>query len=240
MSHTVPQRSHVDPSQCFDHDIKHKVQNCHRNIQQHLVTGFVFAAIKDVYIKQNRRIEESERAREMPKLIGFAGLQGSGKDSCGDVLANKGYVKCAFASPVKLFSKQLFDLSDDQLWGDSKNVVDDRYGLSPRQLMQKFGTDFVRDMICKSFWVDKFAEWYKDNQYDVVVCDVRFPDEAEIIQDLGGKVFMVKRPTMKRRDMHVSENIESLTVDGLIVNDGTLMDLTTKVETLEQEFLRDK
>ena len=176
----------------------------------------------------------------MPRLIGFAGYQGSGKDSCADVLVSKGFIKSAFANPVKIFCKQLFELSDEQLWGNSKNVVDERYGQAPRQLLQKFGTDFVRDMVCESFWVDKFARWYLDNEFDVVVSDVRFQDEVRIIRKIGGRVFLVRRPAIERRDMHVSENSDELLVDGVISNDGNLDDLTTKVELIEQEFLRDK
>ncbi len=176
----------------------------------------------------------------MAKLIGFAGYQGSGKDSCSDVLVGKDYIKYAFAAPVKMFCKELFDLSEDQLWGDSKNVVDERYGQSPRRLMQKFGTDFVRNMICKSFWVDKFAEWYLANKFDVVVSDVRFQDEVTTIQRLGGKVYLVKRPALERNDTHISERSDELIVDGIIVNDGTLEDLQAKVKCMEQEFLGDK
>lgn len=171
----------------------------------------------------------------MGKLIGFAGHQGSGKDTCSDILVERhGFVKFAFADALKKACQTLFALSNDQLWGNSKNTVDERYGLSPRQMMQKLGTDFVRQMIRESFWIDKFAAWYKDTDGNVVVSDVRFQDEVDIIRELGGKVFLIKRMSVQKSDFHCSENSELLDVDGVINNNGSLNSLSRE---LEKEFL---
>ena len=171
----------------------------------------------------------------MKNLIGFAGRQGSGKDTCSDILVERhGYIKFAFADAVKLSCKNLFDLSDNQLWGTAKDIIDDRYGQSPRQLMQKLGTDFVRHMVRESFWIDKFAEWYADTDRDVVVSDVRFQDEVDMIRKLGGRVFMVLRLSNQKLDSHCSEQSELLNVDGLINNNGSLDDLPAK---LDEEIL---
>ena len=172
----------------------------------------------------------------MRRLIGFAGYQGSGKDSCANILVeHHDFVKFAFADAVKASCKSLFDLSDDQLWGDSKNTIDGRYGQSPRQLMQKLGTDFVRQMVRQSFWIDKFADWYETMEKDVVVSDVRFQDEVDVIRRLGGKVYLVQRPANPKQDFHCSEKSELLDVDDFIANDGSLMDLSMKIE---KDFLR--
>ena len=173
----------------------------------------------------------------MRELIGFAGHQGSGKDSCADILVEgRNFVKFAFADAVKTSCKALFDLSDDQLWGDSKNTIDERYGQSPRQLMQKLGTDFVRQMVRQSFWIDKFAAWYEKTTENVVISDVRFQDEVDIIRKLGGKVYLVQRPSHPKQDFHSSEKSELLDVDNVIANDGSLVDLSMKVE---KDFLRE-
>ncbi len=189
-----------------------------------------------LYIKQDSLLLHSE----MSRLVGFAGYQGSGKDTCADALTSNGFVKYAFADPVKRFCKIIFDLTDEQLWGGTKNVVDDRFGRTPRELLQMFGTDFVRNMVCESFWIDKFARWYLERDCDVVVSDVRFQDEVAIIQQLGGKVFRIDRPNVLKKDTHVSERSDDLVVDGVITNDGTLTDLTAKVESRIQDFLRDR
>jgi hypothetical protein len=55
------------------------------------------------------------------KIIGIHGAAGSGKDSFADwLVANKSYVKLAFADPMKEFVKLLFPAATkDMLWGPS-------------------------------------------------------------------------------------------------------------------------
>lgn len=63
-------------------------------------------------------------------IIGLCGLAGSGKDTAADFLVKKsGYVKVAFADPLKRICKEVFQFSDEQLWGPSaaRNGPDTRY-----------------------------------------------------------------------------------------------------------------
>lgn len=63
-------------------------------------------------------------------IIGISGKAGSGKDTVADYLvANHGFVRMALADEMKRFAKQVFDFSDQQLWGPSfeRNAVDSRY-----------------------------------------------------------------------------------------------------------------
>lgn len=165
------------------------------------------------------------------RLVGFAGRKGCGKDSCADVLTRHcGFVKHAFAGPLKCFCRDLFMLHDEQLWGTAKDVVDPRYGQTPRQLMQGFGTDYVRRTVSQNFWTDRFVWWYRAQVPipRVVVCDVRFQNEVDAIHGLGGLVFRVCRPEVEAcsTDLHVSERPGELQgLDGVIVNTGSLQDL---------------
>lgn len=66
------------------------------------------------------------------KLVGFLGQAGSGKDTAAQRLVDDhGFVKVAMADPMKRFAQNVFDFSDDQLWGDSeyRNLQDKRYGV---------------------------------------------------------------------------------------------------------------
>lgn len=63
-------------------------------------------------------------------IIGLSGLAGSGKDFVSDILVERyNFVKIAFADPLKRICKEIFDFSDDQLWGPSekRNESDKRY-----------------------------------------------------------------------------------------------------------------
>ena len=168
------------------------------------------------------------------RLIGLAGRKGVGKDVIADVLCQCGYTKRALALPLKTACRHLFMFSDNQLWGDDKDVIDERYGKSPRELMQIFGTDFLRNMISKTFWIDRFKEWYNTQNGNIVVSDVRFLNEVEMIQQLGGKVILVKRDGLDSDETHESEQAEDLErrIDCTVYNDGSLEALIAKARLL--------
>lgn len=67
-------------------------------------------------------------------ILGLCGLAGAGKDTVADFLVkDHGFVKVAFADPLKRICKEVFDFTDQQLWGPSseRNKSDERY---PRQV----------------------------------------------------------------------------------------------------------
>lgn len=66
-------------------------------------------------------------------IIGISGVAGSGKDTLADYLVAKhGFIKISHADYMKRICKELFDFSDEQLWGPSeyRGIPDKRY---PRQ-----------------------------------------------------------------------------------------------------------
>jgi hypothetical protein len=69
----------------------------------------------------------------------------------------------------------------------------------------------------------------------MVVCDVRFENEADLIRSLGGVVIKVERPgyqvlTDDQTKNHASElNIDLIHPDQIVLNDGSLSQLATKV-----------
>lgn len=120
-------------------------------------------------------------------IIGISGLAGSGKDTLADFLVREhGYAKLSFADPMKRFCREVFDFSEEQLWGPSekRNAPDPRYPreqkvvppdggtpfttatfLSPRYALQTLGTEWGRDCF-PTVWVDyavrtakKLEEW---------------------------------------------------------------------------------
>jgi hypothetical protein len=67
---------------------------------------------------------------------------------------------------------------------------------------------------------------------DVVVDDVRFPNEAELIRRLGGEVWCVERPAVLRTTTHASEgSLDDFVFDRRIVNDSGLIQLYSEVKT---------
>jgi len=156
----------------------------------------------------------------MPHLIGFTGPKGSGKNVAATYLVrNKHWKETAFAERLKLACQCLFDLSHDQLYGNAKEIVDPRWGCTPRHIMQFVGTEGVRDTFPKyvpalqgggeSLFIKHFQNFYRLNQdHSIVVNDVRFKDEAQAIWDLGGKVVYIDRDQQGAVDSHASEQFD--------------------------------
>lgn len=175
-------------------------------------------------------------------LIGLVGTKGVGKDTVGDYLVTKNYTKRSFATPIKEACAILFLLSPEVFEGDAKEVCDARHGMSPRQILQLVGTDFFRDKVDANFWVHHFEHWYSvHSSSHVVVTDLRFQNEVDAIQALGGVVVRITRPQvvgMHGRhtmvDTHITEQgVASLQgVDHEIVNDSTIDHLYRQMDNL--------
>jgi len=174
-------------------------------------------------------------------LIGLVGTKSAGKDTFADhfISSRKNteekIVKYAFATPLKKACKELFLLSDSQLSGTiEKETIDERWGLSPRQIFQMVGTDFIRNHIDPNFWLTHFEYWL-DSQLStsiVIVSDVRFQNEADLIKNKGGVLVKINRSEegvkpdddSTNTDSHISEvGVDSITgIDYLIQNSGTI------------------
>ena len=78
-------------------------------------------------------------------IIGIIGKKRVGKDTVADYLVTEyGFEKMALADPMKKAVKEIFLMTDEQLWGSKKDEVDERYGVSPRRILQVFGTELFQ------------------------------------------------------------------------------------------------
>lgn len=80
-------------------------------------------------------------------------------------------------------------------------------------MMQTLGTEWGRELVDENLWVTvarKQIEWLASRPADdrpdvVVISDVRFENEAEMIRELGGMVVHARRPGASAVNAHVSE-----------------------------------
>ena len=166
-------------------------------------------------------------------LIGFSGKKGSGKSYFADYLVNnKLFIKLSFASPLKEITKILFNLSDEDVKDPiKKELINPKFNASPRELMQWLGTDIMREEFNKKFnysgsiWIDNVKDKVKtllDNNKDVVIDDVRFQNEVDMIHSLGGIVINLRNDLdntlTNSTSTHSSEN-QKLTFNYEFVND---------------------
>lgn len=166
-------------------------------------------------------------------LIGIAGWARSGKDTIADYLVNNnGYQKFSFSTPMKTAMEKLNptirilttnqdlplkDAVDYFGWEELKTISPDI-----RPLLQRFGTEVGREMFGEDFWVNYALSSIPDGT-KAVIADVRFPNEANAIKKLGGKVFKVVRDGVGPANDHASEHaLDDYKFDGQIENNGTL------------------
>jgi glycyl-tRNA synthetase alpha subunit len=137
-------------------------------------------------------------------IIGFAGPKGSGKSSISESLEiqllEKGFSVevAAYADPLKECLMSLFDMTYDQFYTqEGKERVDERYGVSPRVLMQHFGTEFVRKLV-PDLWVTLMKKRIDNSVADIfIVEDVRFDDEADLLRSYKtASIYIVERPSL--------------------------------------------
>jgi len=93
-----------------------------------------------------------------------------------------------------------------------------------RALLQKFGTDIVRNQIDPDFWVKKVDEKISTIKNKVIVIDdVRFKNEAAYIKEKGGILIKICRPGLLNMDNHESEvQLEEIKADKIVYNNGSL------------------
>lgn len=166
------------------------------------------------------------------QLIGLTGYAGAGKDYTYEAL--KLYLKDRPVIRVALADEVRFEVQDYLNNGDHLSAVWNKpYPREIRSLLQWWGTELRRSQD-EDYWVNKAAEtidgvWREfPNGALVVVTDVRFDNEAEMVRDLGGIVLEVIAPEETRRKRlgghlppaHASEVID-FDVDGKVKNGRT-------------------
>lgn len=194
-------------------------------------------------------------------IIGIHGYSGSGKDTVGQMILDlepkKGWQIKKFAGKLKLiasiltgipmhkFEDQEFkktDLGNEWAYPYPGEFHDDgspiMVSMSVRQLLQKLGTDALREGLHNNVWVNALLSGYSSvdiegvqAESNWVVTDCRFPNEADAIKKAGGILISVQRPGVGPINDHPSETgLDGYPFDFIVLNNGSLAQLNLLVK----------
>ena len=171
----------------------------------------------------------------LPRLIGlYSPAPGCGKTTVANLFIE--HQRVSFAAPLKRAVWRLLDdlnLEGSHYAYTDKEAIIPELGVSARHMMQTLGTEWGRACIHPDFWVmiaRAETQRIMADGRSVVIDDVRFPNEATMICDLGGELWRIERPGVSYSGDHSSEGgLEDITPDRVIVNDGTIAQLKAKI-----------
>ena len=200
-------------------------------------------------------------------IVSLSGLIGSGKDTVADMLVEQhGYKRESFAGTLKDVVAVMFNWDREMLEGKTeqarkqREVVDQwwakRLGipqLSPRWVLQHFGTEVVRQHFHNDIWVATLEnKLRKMGDNNIVISDSRFSNELAMLANAGAVTVCVSRGPkpewweLAKQAMDNNIEAQKLTEMGIhksewdwakyefdvkISNNGTLKDLEDKVNS---------
>ena len=156
--------------------------------------------------------------------------------------------------------KNIGSIKHDTIFPEDRHDLFHRFGVknvvSGREALQHYGTEAHRDIFGTDFWVDQLllprsansesgpawlSNWDSDIDY-AIVTDLRFPNEADRILELGGIVYEIRRGELEdQEDTHASEQkLDDAYFYGVFQNNGSLEELKAEVfkelDNLHEDF----
>jgi|TARA_B110000977_G_scaffold28272_1_gene36147 hypothetical protein len=190
-------------------------------------------------------------------IIGICGLIGSGKDTVADILVQENnFKKLSFADKLKDGVSAVFGWDRVMLEGNTEKSrawreQEDTFWsnetgrtITPRLVLQEFGTDCMRNGFYDGIWVSLVKQEIQQNpNKNYVIPDVRFENEAKMLKSIGGDVWRIRRgpdPVWFRMyvdlqveptDVHKSEWAwANIAFDNVLDNSGSLLELRSRVK----------
>jgi len=175
-------------------------------------------------------------------IIGLIGRLQTGKSTIAEMICDK-ILDCRIIGFADLLKQMIFNAgicNEEELWCKKTDFS--------RMILQKIGTNLIRDQIDQNFWVKKMKSTIENIYLDypklstIIIHDIRFKNELTFIrQNYKSKIISIKRPSLefnKDENLHISEtelsNVKDF--DYQIINDGTLEDLDEKIIKIVNEI----
>jgi hypothetical protein len=117
-----------------------------------------------------------------------------------------------------------------------------RTAVTVRRILQWWGTEYRRAQD-PDYWTKAWGrkvEQYDLSRINILVDDVRFMNELEVIRAHGGRIVKIERPGFLGANNHASETSldDFADWDAIVVNDGTLGEFEGKIGELAVDLRR--
>lgn len=183
-------------------------------------------------------------------LLGIHGRIGSGKTTFASVLQTELRRATGVHFEVRSFADALresiafwLDLPFDQVKseGFKTTPIPPLGGMTGRELLQKMGTDALRNQVHPDIHLLKMFRCYRPNIDCWIIDDVRFDNEAQAIRERAGRLIRILRPEPQ---VHALEGVSHESESGLdahlqdfqIVNNDSFDALKPKALWITQEL----
>lgn len=188
-------------------------------------------------------------------LIGLTGRTGSneiagcGKDTVADMISSYLSIPSyGFADPLYEMVKAGFGIdgrSKEWQSRDKKSAPIDWLSVdkpvSLRSLLETLGTEWGREMVCSDLWARIAEKRYNESEAGLIIRDVRFPNEVDWLDRLGGTLIHIIRPNHfnpeANPDHPSNQPLSIRDFDKVVNNDSGLDVLRVRVFRCVKEIL---
>lgn len=166
----------------------------------------------------------------------YSPAPGCGKTTAAGVLRQQGFTPLAFAAPMRAMLHPLLlqlgysEFEANALLQQRKEELIPSLGVSVRHLLRTLGTEWGRTCVHPALWLHTM-ELQLQRHRQVVIDDLRYANEAALVQRLGGEIWLLRRPGCEQASSHSSDG-DLNGWDGFaetIVNDGDVTSLGLKL-----------
>lgn len=141
------------------------------------------------------------------KIVAISGFIGSGKDTAAEYLINNhNFTKLSFAGALKDAVSVVFGWDRVLLEGETlesrqwREQIDpwwakrlDMPNLTPRWVLQYWGTEVCRQGFHKDIWVAALENKLNKAVGNIVVTDARFANELSAVKNMNGTLIRIER-----------------------------------------------
>ena len=146
-------------------------------------------------------------------IIGLAGFKRTGKDTFASYFPSN-FTRMAFAEPLKQAAAIIYDVPITVFEDELKDAPNEKWGITHRDMLINVGQK-MREVdpdhwvrLLKMRIMSEFQRYQRVNITDqhILITDVRQPNELQMIEHLGGAVYLIQRKGVTWND-HPTEKM---------------------------------